>query len=158
MKTLIFTTILILSFFVGKAQNTNPALVGRIHEMLKDCSYFEVTEDMFNTLAEDERYQHEEEMAYLKKIKFLIFVECPPDRKMFHDDFISNAELKGFKIMMRSKSAHEQFTFYRKSVNDLKEYLLLHDRGLSYIVTSLNISTINELSGIMNMAGGLGQG
>lgn len=77
MKTLIFTTILILSFFVGKAQNINPALVGRIHEMLKDCSYFEVTEDMFNTLAEDERYQHEEEMAYLKKIKFLIFVRPP---------------------------------------------------------------------------------
>lgn len=40
----------------------------------------------------------------------------------------------------------------------MNEYLSIYDGGLSYIVTSLNVPTLQELSGIMNMVGELGPG
>ena len=95
-------------------------------------------------------------MTYLKKISYLIYVECEDDKKDFYEVSSNNIDLKGFKILMRSKNGDEQFTFYRKRKNEVNEYLLIHNGGLSYIITSLNISTIQELSGIMNMIGELG--
>ena len=158
MKNLMIAALLLSSLTVAKAQNINPELVDSIHKMLNDCSYYEVTEDMFQAVAEDERLQHGEYIKYLEKIRFLIFVECPMDRQGFFDEFVSKADLRGFKVMMRSKSAREQFTFYRQTKNDLNAYLLVHNRGVSYIVTTLKISTLKELSQIVQVAGSIGAG
>ncbi|MDN5211877.1 hypothetical protein QQ020_07435 [Fulvivirgaceae bacterium BMA12] len=158
MKNLIITTLLLFSFSITKAQDTNPELVASIHEMLNDCSYYEVSEEMFKAVAEDERLQGSEYINYLEKIRFLIFVECPMDRKGFFEEFVARADLRGFKVMMRSKSASEQFTFYRQTKGDLNSYLLVHNRGVSYIVTQLKISSLQELSQIVQMAGSMGAG
>ncbi len=158
MKNLIITTLLLCSFSIVKAQETNPELVASIHEMLNGCSYYEVTEEMFKAVAEDERLQRSEYTNYLEKIRFLIFVECPMDRKGFFEEFVSRADLRGFKVMMRSKSASEQFTFYRQTKDDLNSYVLVHNRGVSYIVTQLKISSLQELSQIVQMAGSMGAG
>lgn len=158
MKKLFVILLILCPLYNTVAQSHNVELVAQIHDIAKDCSYFEVTEEMFKMLAEDERLKQEEMLKYVEKISFLIFVDCPEDQVNFYDDFIAKGNLKNFKVLMRSKSVSEKFTFFRKNKNGTYEYLLLHNGGLSYIITTLKISTIQELSGIMNMVGELGAG
>lgn len=156
--SVILVAVVLLMPCTLRAQATDPGLVNSIHKVLKNCAFHEITEEMFNTVAEDERYQHVPEMANIRKIRYLIFVECPQDRQGFYDEFLAVANVKDFSVMIRSKSTNEQFTFFRKKRGDMYEYLLLHDEGLSYIVTSLKISTLNELSAVMEMAGSISGG
>ena len=139
------------------SQSKNKELVKHIRRNLSECDYYEVTDEMFKLIAEDERFQSAEQIKYIKQIEYLIYVECPDSRTNFFGN-ISNFNYSDFKVLIRSRSSDEKFTFYRKKNGDMFEYLLIHDGGLSYLITSLSISTLDELSGIMNMAGSLGRG
>lgn len=158
MKYIVILLLSTLTITSSYSQSQNKDLIDNIHKILNDCDYYEVTQEMFELISEDERYQHEEQIAYLKKINYLIYVECEEEKNSFYDDFFKENNLKDFKVLMKTKSGDERFTFYRKKNNDIYEYLLIHDGGLSYIVTSLNISTLNEMSGIMDMVAEMGNG
>ena len=154
MSAFILVTCMISSL---DAQELNRPLINEIHKALVDCSYFEVTEEMFKALSEDPKFQDTKFKDQMDQIRFLIFVECPTHQPTFISDFMDNANLKRFKVMMRSKESNEQLNFLRKTNGEEKEYLLLHNRGLTYLVTSLNISTLQELHGYIQMVAKLGK-
>ena len=157
MKHLMVLLLLCTTLLPAFSQSKNKELIKHIRRNLTDCDYFEVTDEMFKLIAEDERFQGAEQIKYIKQIEYLIFVECQDSRTNFFSN-VSNFNYSDFKVLMRSRSSDERFTFYRKKNGDMFEYLLIHDGGLSYLITSLSISTLDELSGIMNMAGSIGRG
>ena len=157
-KFVLLMGLVLMLFLAGRAHAQDSAsLVKTIHQVLGDCTFHEVTEEMFATIAEDDRYRTVPEMADIRKIRYLILVDCNKGGKDFYQQFHSAADLKGFRVLIRSKSTNSVYTFYRKQHEDgLYEYLLIHNEGLSYIVTSLKISTLHELSAVMHMAGRVG--
>lgn len=137
------------------AQAQTKSLIDQIHKVSADCNYYEVTQEMFDAISEDPRF---EAQPKIKEIKFLIFMECPRDRTGFFEKFIADADLKDFKVMMRRQSNGEHFTFYRKKTGDMYDYLLVHDHGVTYMATTLNISNIQELQSYIQLAGALSGG
>ena len=100
------------------SQSENKELVNHIYQNLNDCDFYEVTEEMFKLIAEDERYQNAEQIKFIKKIRYLIFVECQHSNSSFYDD-ISSFNKSGFTVLMRSKTSDERFTFYRKKNGEM---------------------------------------
>ncbi len=160
MKKFILLFLLHLLLLQAYSQSQNRELIDHIidyvHKSVDHCDYYEVTEEMFKSIAEDPRFQSSEKIDYIKKIEYVIYVECKNTQRTFYENFISGYNLKGFKVLMRTKSNNESFTFYKNSNDGMNEYLLIQDRGLSYVKTSLNISTLNEMGGIIRLIGELG--
>ena len=152
--TLIITLLISINLVSGQ-ERLNPQLVEDLQKLTSECAFMEVSEEMFDVISKDERFKNADNYGYFTKLKYLIYIVCDENTQNFHDSFISKSHLKGFKSLTRVRSKDTVYTFYRKVTGDTKEYLLVHNGGLSYLVTTLDISTVNELSGIMEAAGNL---
>lgn len=125
-------------------QASKSPIVQEIRKYVNDsCSYFEVTEDFFNSLEGDERINGELK-EYVSKLQFIIYIECPHTFKGFYSSFENTPGLKEFKTMMVSKNVSENYSFLKREKQGLKEYLLFHDRGAVYIAGSLDVRTIAD--------------
>lgn len=115
--------------------------------------YLEVGEEMFSLIAKDERVEPQirEIMGKLKMIFFLV-----PSSTTFFDQFINANEMQGFSILMKGKSGSERYTFYKKESRNYKEYLLIHQEGLIYVQGDIDIKTLAEMRGMLELAGELG--
>lgn len=119
--------------------------------------YLEVGEEMFSLIAKDVRVEPQvrEIMGNLKMVISLEFSASPTN---FYNQFLSTDEMKDFSILMKAKSESERYTFYKKEWKTNKEYLLLHQTGLIYVQGNIDIKTLSEMRGMLELAGQLGGG
>lgn len=129
------------------------------------CSVLEVSEEMFDILAQDERASAEMKES-LSQIDHLIYLNCfkaasgrDPKKKDGFDlagDFQEEAGDYDFKLLMRSETTVTRSHFYKRTKGEVNEYLLVTKTTIQYIATEMNIMSIRDLKDIIEMAGEAG--
>lgn len=129
---------------------------------VEGCSILEVSKEMFEILAADDR-SNKDLKETISKIDHLIYLNCftalsGKEKKIesIADKFVDKADLNNFKLLMRSQDSFSTNLFYRRQNGQLNEYLLVTDFSIQYISTSLNIMSIKDLKDIIDMAGDAG--
>ena len=131
------------------------------------CSVLEVSKEMFEILAQDERAS-EEGREILKQIDHLIYLNCIGARNRkdkdsmnmnLTEEFKDAAGDNDFTLLMRSQSTVANSLFYKRTQGDINEYILVTNTTIQYISTKLSIMSIRDLREIVqelaSTAGGL---
>lgn len=145
------------------AQTTAPEVsIAKIIRDLKDenCSFLEVSKEMFELMSSDEKMETSVK-EYFTQMNHLIFLQChgTRDKKEQLDvasNFESIAEDNHFKLLMRSESGPHKNLFYKRSTGEVNEYLLATQSRIQYISTTLDITSIREMTQIIEVAGEAG--
>lgn len=145
------------------AQSTAPEadVVKLIRDMkFETCSFLEVSKEMFELMSSDERAEGRIK-EYFTQMNHLIFLQCHPARGKNENpdlakDFETIAKDNHFKLLMRSESGPHKNLFYKRKSGDFNEYLLATKTRIQYISTSLDITSIREMTQIIEVTGEAG--
>ncbi|OEK04886.1 DUF4252 domain-containing protein [Roseivirga misakiensis] len=125
-----------------------------------DATFFETTEEMFKLLAKNiQQNQDPRMLEYFRKTKYIssLQVNVGNANNSFIDGFKKKADLSNYNLLMRSKSKSRNYSFYKKDLEDkTSEYLLIHRSGVYYMITGMDISTLEEMAGVVEMVGRAG--
>jgi len=153
---------LILVAHQGLAQNKAPNadIVNAIRDMkTEDCRFLEVSQEMFRLMSNAERAEGKIK-EYFNKINHLVFLQCHPGRdKKIRDlanEFEKIAQDNHFRLLMRSEARHMTNLFFKREDGDVNEYLLATQDRLQFISTTLDITSIREMTQIISIAGDAG--
>ncbi len=136
-------------------------IVKVIRDMKDDnCGFLEVSKEMFELLASDERAQ-DRIKEYFSQMNHLLFLECHPTREKHPElDVAKNFETMAadnhFKLLMRSENGPHKKLFYKRKKGDFNEYLLATKTRIQYISTSMDIKSIREMTQIIEVTGEAG--
>lgn len=160
---LIASLLLVTLNYRLSAQSPAPEndIVKLIRDMKDDkCSFLEVSQEMFELLASDERAQ-DRIKEYFSKMRHLLYLQCYASRDKntqpdLAKDFERMATDNHFKLLMRSESGPHKSLFYKRKNGDLNEYLLATKTRIQYISTSMDIKSIQEMTQIIEVTGEAG--
>ena len=127
--------------------------------MNEDCSFFEVTEDMFELLAQNVENDPEmkKNLAEMKHLAHLNCLALSATDQTLIEKFENEAKLVDFKLLMRTHATNEKSVFYKKTNGDVNEYLLVKHNGIHYLATTLDITSIRQLTDLIYKTGRLGR-
>ncbi len=151
-----------LFLFLGiivSAQNGQKSIKNTFDLLKKQdhVSYFDVSKEMFQMLSETENMSSELK-EYLSKINELKMVESTrrvdQEYVNIYDEFLTNADLKGFIRLMTSESQHEKITYFRKKNDDkTNEFLLVSSNTAIYVAGKIDLKSIAEFESVLKVAG-----
>lgn len=160
---LIALIILFTAFNQAVAQTPAPSVdIAKVIRDLKNdgCSFLEVSKEMFELLASDERAEGKVK-EYFTQLNHLLYLQCHGSKDGSETldvagNFESIASDKGFKLLMRSESGHNKNLFFKRTQGEVNEYLLATRTRIQYISTSMDITSIREMTQIIEVAGEAG--
>lgn len=127
-----------------KAMNTKP-----------NTSHFEVSGEMFKMMAEAEG-ANAEFKENIGKLTYLKVIRSNSSEKTteLYDSFMREVNLKDYTMLMTTNEANRKMAFYKKEDKNLeKEFLLVSNNIIIYLTGTIDIKSLQEMEGIMNMAG-----
>lgn len=163
-KTYLIASLLMLAFLnPALSQSTAPSNdTAELIRSLKTekCSFLEVSKEMFELLASDERAEGKVK-EYFTQLNHLIYLHCPNSKNEnegqdLSRSFESVAEKNHFKLLMRSESAGNKNLFFKRTEGEVNEYLLATTTRIQYVATTLDITSIREMTQIMEVTGEAG--
>lgn len=163
-RTYLIASLVILTFSSQMAAQSQ-APQGDIVKVIRDlkaenCSFLEVSKEMFELMASDEKMEARMK-EYFTQMNHLIYLQCHPTRDKNEQldvaaNFEKMAEDNSFKLLMRSESGPHKNLFYKRSAGDINEYLLATQSRIQYISTTMDITSIREMTQIIEIAGQAG--
>jgi hypothetical protein len=163
-RTYLIASLVILTFSTQMAAQSQ-APKGDIVKVIRDlkaenCSFLEVSKEMFELMASDEKMDVRIK-EYFTKMNHLIYLQCHPTRDKNEAldvaaNFEKMAEDNNFKLLMRSESGQHKNLFYKRDSGDINEYLLATQSHIQYISTTMDITSIREMTQIIEIAGQAG--
>ncbi len=144
-------------------QTRNEKLIKTIESYAdeEETAYFETSEEMFKLMAKRVDSQADPRLLqYFQKTKYVssLQVGLKKGNDWFIDSFEKKSNLEGYSLLMRSKSATRNYKFYKRDLEgNYSEYLLIHRRGIYFMITAMDISTLEEMAGVVEMVSEAGQ-
>lgn len=149
------------STMVGQTRNEKLIKLIGSYADNKECSFFETTEEMFKLMSKRAETEADPRMLeYFKKTKYVVNIQASirNGNDWFIDSFIKKANLDDYTLLMRAKSHTRNYKFFKRDLaQNLSEYLLVHRRGLYFMITGMDISTLEEMAGVVEMVSEAGQ-
>lgn len=142
------------------AQKKNDKLIKLVQSYadIKECNFFEATSEMFKLLSEHDKAEGEMK-EFFSKTEYAAYAQCRPrdNKKWFFDSFRKKANLDDYSLLMRSRSSDMNYEFYKRDLDKgVKEYLLVHAEGIYFIISALDIATIQEMASFVKLIGDVG--
>ncbi|WP_170827396.1 DUF4252 domain-containing protein [Roseivirga sp. 4D4] len=162
-KPLILLGLLVLLSASVLGQNRNEKLIKVIESYSneKGTSYFETSEEMFKLMSKRVGAEADPRvLQYFQKTKYVssLQVGLKQGNDWFVDSFEKKTDLSSYSLLMRGKSATRNYKFYKRDLDDkYSEYLLVHRRGVYFMITAMDISTLEEMAGVVEMVSEAGQ-
>lgn len=114
-------------------------------------SYFEVSSEMFKTLAESKEIEPEFK-AYIRKLSTLKVAQS--DSGKLYMNFKTNCDLRKYERLMMKKDEDGLMSFYkRERKGHPNEFLLISDKVVIYIAGEIDLKSIGEFEQVMEIAG-----
>ena len=160
MKTKVIIIILILSSFSGFTQTKSKKTLSQTFKSestANSVTYFEVTKKMFESLTKT--YSEEPKVKeYISKLHHIKMLQPAGEKRhekgeILYSNFIRYTNLDDFTLLMTNNNEKTKMSFFKKESNDKNEFLLVSTNMIMYVSTTLDISSLSELEGIIEMAG-----
>lgn len=158
MKSRVIIILLILTSISGFSQTKKTLSQTFKYESSSDnVIYFEVTKKMFESLTKtyDEEPEVKKYISKLNNIKMLQPTEEKRDEKgkILYSNFIRYTDLDGFTLLMTNNNEETKMSFFKKESKEKYEFLLVSTNMIMYVSGTLDIGSLTELEGIIQMAG-----
>ena len=160
MKTRVIIIFLILSSLSGFSQTKSKKTLSQTFKSestTNNVTYFEVTKKMFDSLTK--AYSDEPEIKqYISKLHNIKMLQPTGEKrnekgKILYSNFIQDTNLDGFTLLMTNNNEKAKMTFFKKESKEKNEFLLVSTNMIMYVSGTLDIGSLAELEGIIEMAG-----
>ena len=160
MKTKVIIIILILSSFSGFTQTKSKKSLSQTFKssiIYDNVTYFEVTKKMFESLTK--AYGEEPKVKeYISKLHNIKMLQPAGEKrnekgKLLYSNFIRYTNLDDFTLLMTNNNKETKMSFFKKEGKEKNEFLLVSTNMVMYVSGTLDIGSLTELEGIIEMAG-----
>lgn len=159
MRTIILITLLLLNCLSGSAQNQSKSLNQTFKQLntAENISYFEVSKKMFESLTKT--YGESPEIKdYISKLHSIKMIQPTGEKrnetgKMIYNTVMLQTNLEDFTLLMTNNTQNSKLSFFKKEDKGKNEFLLVSTNMVMYVTGTLELSSLSELEGIIEMAG-----
>ncbi|MBT3382674.1 MAG: DUF4252 domain-containing protein [Prolixibacteraceae bacterium] len=160
MKTKVIIIILILSSLSGFTQTKSKKTLSQTFKSestANNVTYFEVTKKMFESLTK--AYSEEPKVKeYISKLHNIKMLQPAGEKrnekgKILYSNFIRYTNLDDFTLLMTNNNEKSKMSFLKKEGKVKNEFLLVSTDMVMYVSGTLDIGSLTELEGIIEMAG-----
>jgi len=160
MKTKVIIIILILSSFSGVTQKRSKTSLSQTFKssiIYDNVTYFEVTKKMFESLTKS--YNEEPKVKeYISKLHNIKMLQPTGEKRnekgrTLYSNFMKYTNLDSFTLLMTNNNEKTKMSFFKKESKDKNEFLLVSTNMIIYVSGTLDIGSLSELEGVIELAG-----
>jgi hypothetical protein len=159
MRTSIIVILLLMNCFTGISQDKLNTLNQTFQKLntLENITYFEVTKNMFESLTK--AYGEEQQVKdYISKLHNIKLIQPTGDDKAetgktIYNTLMLQTDLNDFTLLMTNNDKNSKLSFFKKEDKAKNEYILVSTNMVMYVSGTIELSSLSELDGIIEMAG-----